>query len=139
MAVTHLSDAFVRINGVDLSDHVKGVDFTYEAEALDDTLMGDDTRSNLAGLKNWSCSVTFAQDYDAAKVDATLFDLVGAAAFAVRVRPDNSDGPGATNQNLNGQAILGSYPPITGAVGDFHEVTVNFLSAGTLTQTSTGT
>ena len=139
MAVTHLSDAFVRINGVDLSDHVKGVDFTYEAEALDDTVMGDDTRSNLAGLLNWSCSVTFLQDYAASKVDATLFSLVGSTGFALRVRPDNSDGPGATNQNINGQCILTSDPPITGSAGDLHEVTANFASAGTLTQTSTGT
>jgi hypothetical protein len=139
MAVTHLSDAFVRVNSVDLSDHVKSVDFTYEAEALDDTLMGDDTRSNLAGLKNWSCSITFAQDYAASEVDATLFSLVGAAAFPLRVRPDNSAGASATNQNINGQAILTSYPPISGAVGDFHETTVTFASAGTLSQSSTGT
>ncbi len=139
MAVMHLSDAFARINSVDLSDHIKSVDFTYEAKALDDTVMGDDTRSNLAGLKNWSCSITFAQDYAASSVDATLFSLVGAAAFSLRVRPDKSDGASATNQNLNGQAILTSYPPITGAVGDFHETTATFASAGTLTQTSTGT
>ena len=135
----HLSDAFVRINSIDLSDQVKGVDFTYEAEALDDTVMGDDTRSNLAGLKNWSVSITFAQNYDAGKVDATLFPLVGAAAFAIRVRPDKSLGASATNKNINGNGILTSYPPITGAVGDFHEVAVEFASAGTLSQSSTGT
>ncbi len=139
MAVTHLSDAFVRLNAIDLSDHVKSVEVTYEAEALDDTLMGDDTRSNLAGLKNWSMSITFAQDYASSSVDATLFDLVGAAAFSIRVRPDKSTAASATNQNINGNCILTSYPPLSGSVGDFHETTVTLASASTLNQTSTGT
>ena len=139
MAITHLSDAFVRLNTVDLSDHVKSVEVTYEAEALDDTVMGDDTRSNLAGLKNWSMSITFLQDYAASSVDATLFSLVGAAAFAIRVRPDKSTVAGATNQNINGNCILTSYPPLSGAVGDLHETTITLASAGTLSQTSTGT
>jgi hypothetical protein len=134
MAVMHLSDAFVEINSVDLSDHVKSVELTYEAEALDDTVMGDDTRSNLAGLLNWGISVTFAQDYAASEVDATLFTLVGATAFTVTVRPDKSDGVGATNPNYSGSAILTSYPPVSGAVGDFHETTVTFAPASTLTR-----
>jgi hypothetical protein len=139
MAVTHLSDAMVRVNSVVLSDHVKSVELSYEAEPLDDTVMGDATRSNLAGLKNWNLSVTFAQDYAATEVDATLFSLIGAAAFPVTVRPDSSTATSATNPNFNGTAILTSYPPVGGAVGDFHETTATFASAGDLTRATTGT
>jgi len=48
---------------------------------LDDTVMGDTTRSNIAGLLNWSIDVEFLQDFASAKVDATLFALVGSASF----------------------------------------------------------
>jgi hypothetical protein len=134
MAQQLFTDAFVSINGVDLSAHVKSVSLNYEAEMLDDTVMGDTTRSMAAGLKNWSVEVEFLQDYAASKVDATLFQLVGAAAFAIIIRPDNSDGVSATNPNFTGNVVLESYPPVTGTVGDLHTTRATFRAAGALSR-----
>jgi hypothetical protein len=130
MAQKVLTDAFVSVNGVDLSDQVNSVTLTYEAEQKDDTMMGDGTRSNMPGLKNWSAEVTFGQNFDAAKVDATLFPLVGSSGFTLLIREVKSTAVGATNPNYSGGATLASYPPLSGKVGEFHEVTAKFVPAG---------
>ena len=131
MATFVYTDASVVVNSVDLSDHVKSCTLNYEAEMLDDTVMGDTTRSNMAGLLNWSSDVDFLQDFASAKVDATLFTLVGAAAFTVVLKP-TSGSVSATNPSFTGSAVLESYPPMTGGVGDLETVSVTFRSAGTL-------
>ena len=133
MAAFVFTDASVVINAVDLSDHVKSVTVDYSAASEDDTVMGDDTKSSIAGLKEWSMSVEFAQDHAANNVDATLFPLIGAAAFTVTVRP-TSAAVSATNPNFTGLCILSSYPPMGGSVGDFATTTAEFASAGTLSR-----
>jgi len=135
MATMVYTDAFVSINAVDLSDHVKSVTLTYEAEILYDTVMGTSgTRSSKPGLKNWTLEVNFLQDYAAANVDATLFPLVGAAAFTCIVRANKTAGVGATNPNFSGLAVLASYPPLTGEVGALGTATASFRSAGALSR-----
>ena len=131
MATFVYTDASVVVNSVDLSDHVKSCTLNYEAEMLDDTVMGDTTRSNIAGLLNWSIDVEFLQDFAAAKVDATLFSLVGAAAFTVTVKP-TSGSVSSTNPSFSGSMVLESYPPMTGSVGDLETASATFRSAGTL-------
>jgi hypothetical protein len=133
MATFVYTDASVTVNTVDLSDHVKSCTVNYEAEMLDDTVMGDTTRSNLAGLLNWSIDVEFLQDFAAAKVDATLFALIGSASFTVIVKP-TSGSVSSTNPSFSGSVVLESYPPMSGAVGDLETASATFRSAGTLTR-----
>jgi hypothetical protein len=124
------TNAYVSINSVDVSAHVKSITLNYEAELLDDTVMGTaGTRSNFPGLKNWSLEVNFLQDYDAGSVDATLFALVGAAAFPVAVRAVNS-AISTSNPEYQGPAVVESYPPLTGEVGALATATVMFKPAG---------
>ncbi|HEU0139610.1 MAG TPA: hypothetical protein VFQ79_07865 [Bryobacteraceae bacterium] len=133
MAVLVLKDARVEVNSVQLSDHVRSVTLTVNADEVEDTNMGDNTHVRLAGLKDWSISVEFAQNFAAASVDATLFPLIGAAAFPVKVRP-TSGVVGPTNPEYSGNAILTEYSPIDGAVGDLATTSVNFVAAGDLTR-----
>lgn len=133
MATIVLTDAFVSINGVDLSDHVKSVTLPYAAEMLDDTVMGDDTRSNKGGLKTWSITIEFLNDWAANEVDATLFPLVG-STFTIIVRPVNTGGVSATNPNFTGTGILESYPPLGNQVGELATTSVTVQSAGTLSR-----
>ena len=133
MAVFLLSDYDVTINGVPLFDHVKSVALNYNAEMLDDTVMGDDTRSRLPGLLDWSIEIEFLQDYAASKVDVTMFALVGAAAFPCLLRPTSS-AKSATNPEFTGQGVLESYAPMAGTIGDIAGTTCTIQSAGTLTR-----
>lgn len=132
MSAFILKDAEIIINTVDLSDHVLSAQLNYSGDLQEDTSMGDGTRSRLSGLKDWSLEVTFKQDYASGSVDATLFSLIGAASTAVSFKPVKSDAIGETNPKYNGNAILESYPPVGGGVGELAQTTVTFQADGDL-------
>jgi len=133
MAQIVLTDAFVSYNSVDLSDHVRSVTLTYSSELQDDTAMGDTTRSRTGGLLDWSADVDFYADEASAKVAQTFFPLVGSTATLI-VRPDNSDGVGATNPNYTGTAAVESIPLVSGTVGELAMSPVRFVAAGALSR-----
>lgn len=130
MATFVLSDASVVVNSVDLSDHVQQVAIDTGVESHDDTAMGDDTRSAAGGLLTWGIEVTFLQDFASDKVDATLNGLVGSTTVVV-VKP-TSGAVSSTNPSWTGTALLTSYGPISGSVGDQAVAAASFASAGTL-------
>lgn len=130
MAHFVFTDARVEINSVVLSDHVESVSLEYKAELQDDTNMGDTTRQRLGGLKDWSVTVNFRQDFAASEVDATLFSLVGVATI-IKVRP-TSAAIGATNPEYVGTGILESYRPVGDTVGNVAAAPVTFQAAGDL-------
>lgn len=132
MASLIFDDASVVINAVDLSDRVQSVTLNYSAELQDETAMGDDTRVNKGGLKNWSFDIEFKQDFAVGEVDATLFSLVG-STFTITVKP-TSAAVAATNPSYSGTGILESYNPIGNSVGDLATAPVTVQSAGTLTR-----
>jgi len=127
MATLILDDASVVLNSVDLSDHVKSVALTYEADLQDNTAMGDNTKSNQGGLKNWSMDVTFNQDFAAGEVDATIFPIVGSDVPVV-VKP-TSAAVSATNPSYSGTGVIGSYNPMGGSVGDLQQTSVSISPA----------
>lgn len=130
MATLIWTDAYFLCNAVNLSGFTRSLTLNYEAEMLDDTVMGTTgTRSNRPGLKNWSIEAEFLQDYAAGAVDATLFPLVGAAAFAIEIRP-TSAAVSATNPKYTGNAVLETYPPLSGEVGALGTVSASFRSGG---------
>lgn len=130
MAHFVFTDARVEINSVVLSDHVESVSLEYKAELQDDTNMGDTTRQRLGGLKDWTVTINFRQDFAASEVDATLFPLVGVAT-SIKVRP-TSAAIGATNPEYAGTGMLESYRPIGDTVGNVAAAPVTFQAAGDL-------
>ena len=125
----------IEVNGKNLSDHLTDVSLTYEADEIESTSSGTtvNDKSFIAGLRSWKVDATLQQDYDALSVDATLFALVGADPFTIKVRPTSAV-KGATNPSFEGNAILTSYPPISGAVGELAKVSVSFRGTGALTR-----
>lgn len=132
MATFVMTDGFVSINSVDLSDHVKRVTLNYEAETQDNTHMSDNTRLMQGGLKNWSMEVEFSQDFASGEVDATLFSLVGTTTTVI-ARPTSSS-VSTTNPNFTGTALLTSYTPLSGTVGEQAPATASFVAAGDLSR-----
>ena len=126
------TNAHVSINSVDQSDHVRSATLEYTSELLDNTAMGDDTRSRVGGLKDWTLTVEFYQDFADNDLDEQLFALVGTTT-TVAIRPVNTTAS-ATNPEYTGTAILESAPPLGGAVGELAMITATFRSAGTLTR-----
>lgn len=125
----------IEVNGKDLSAFLTDVSLTYEADEIESTSSGTtvNDKTFIAGLRSWKVDATLQQDYDALSVDATLFSLVGADPFTIKVRPTSAV-KGATNPSFEGSAILLSYPPVSGAVGELAKVSVSFRGTGALTR-----
>ena len=134
MASFVLYDASVVVQSVDLSDHVRSVTIDAGQALQDDTAMGDTFQSNAAGLATWSVTIEFLQDFAASKVDATLQPRLGIGNTTTLVIKPTSGSVSGTNPSYSGTAILESYNPVSGSVGDQAMATATFQSASALTR-----
>ncbi len=123
-------DAKVLINSVDLSDCVRSVTINTEAEDLEDTAMGDDYRSRIGGLKDWSVDIEWNQDFDTGKVDATVWPLLG-DVVPISINPFNET-TSPTNPQYAGSALVSEYNPLDGSVGDLGTTSVSWPGSGPL-------
>lgn len=134
MAKHMIRDASLVVNGVDLSAHTKSVEISSSAEDVNVTAMGATGVQRVPGLRDESLSVTWLQDYAAAKVDATLSPLyTGGTSFTVVVKP-TSAAVSATNPSFTATCYLLEYQPIAGEVGSAHEVESTFVVDGVWTR-----
>lgn len=133
MASHVLNDATVVINSVDLSDHVRSVELTYDADEQDNTAMGNDGfSSTLTGLKSGTVNLEFNQDYAASSVDDTLWPLFG-TSFSIAIRA-TSGAISTSNPEWQGTASMFSYTPIGGSVGQTNTTPVTLKVQGAITR-----
>lgn len=123
-----LTDARIEIDANVVSTDANQVSLSYEAETQDDTAFGDDTRSSAGGLKNWSAEVTFLQDFAAAGIDSIMFPLVG-TTVTVKFRSTTA-AIGGSNPEYTGSAVISSYSPFGGSVGDMATANVSMVPGG---------
>jgi hypothetical protein len=133
MATLVLTDAYVLINAIDHSARARQVKINYKAETPENTGMGVTTKSRLPGLKDWDVEIEFNQDFAAANVDEKMFSLVGAAAFAIEIRP-TSGARSTSNPAFTGNALLADYSPIGNKVGDVAVAPIKLMGTGTLSR-----
>jgi hypothetical protein len=124
----------VLLDAVDLSDHLKSATLTYTADSPEFTASGDGTREYLGGLKQWSVSLEFNQDYAANEVDITLFSIVG-TVVALELKADDA-ATDVTNPSFEGNVVVTSYQPLGGSIGDAVMAPVSLQGSGTLTRAS---
>lgn len=134
MAKFVLKDAEIVINSVDLSARVNAATLDINPDLPEANTMGTFFKERLVGLSDATLSVTFTQDMSSGSVDATLFPLVGAAPFVVTAMADKTAGIGVTNPRFSMSAVLGTYQPIQGTIGDTALVNATFPSSGALTR-----
>lgn len=137
MATVHFRNAYIWVNGVDLSADSAEVTLNYGSETLDETAFGDTTRINKGGLLTWSVGIRFHQDFRSGGVDATMFALVGTTT-CFELRPHNSCST-TINPRYSGVAILSAYPPMGGQVGTLLDVQAQLESASVLDRLATAT
>lgn len=127
-----LTDASLVWNAVDLSADVKSIELSYTVAEEDDSTMGDTAVGRLTGLEDVTGSITFKQNYDASKVDATM---MASKRSAVTITIKAASGAVAvTNPSFSGPGFWTSYPPISGDHGSAHEVSVSFVGSDTWTR-----
>lgn len=143
MAKQILTNAFVQINGVDLSNHASSVTVESSADEVDLTSFGPSGYREFGqGFKDATVTVTFFQDYAAASVHQTLQPLYDSGGtFSVYIKPVNAT---TTSTNPRIELVTSKmygYSPIAGAVGEASTMDVSFRNAGTagVTYGTTGT
>lgn len=127
-------DAYISLDSNDLSGYAQSLELPLSVETLDDTAMGDTTRSNAAGLKTWTATINFHQSFVNGELDSIIYALWNAGtAFACEFRP-TSGSVSTSNPKFTGNGIISEYTPLTGSVGDQLTVPVTIVAAGTLTR-----
>ena len=122
---------FLKIGGVDLTDHTVGFALSQGAEEVDLTTFGDATRQFGAGYKNWSLTAELDQDFAAGKTHATLSTMLG-STMSVVCRWHSTLAVGSTNPQFSGGGVLLEYPPLDGSPGERLTVNISIRGNGTL-------
>ena len=134
MARIVLTDAYVKLNNVDLSDHIASVEIAQSFDAVETTAFGDSGRTRTGGLEDSSITLSFHQDFASGSVDATIAPLVGGtAAFEVRA-VGTATAVGPTNPKWTGIVLVTEWNPLSGAVGELSTADVTWPVSGQVTR-----
>jgi len=136
MAGLVLTNAYVTINSVNLSDHITSITINTTDDVIDTTAFGSTARTRVAGLGDNSVTIEFQQDYAAANVEATIntsgSSLVGTTTTIV-VKPNGST-TSATNPSYTFSALVSEWQPLNGAVGELATASVTWPISGEITK-----
>ena len=134
MARIVLTDAYIKLNNVDLSDHIASVEIAQSFDEVETTAFGDGGRTRVAGLEDSSISLAFHQDFASSSVDQTISPLVGGtAAFEIRA-VGTATAVSATNPKWTGTVLVTEWNPLSGAVGELSTADVTWPVSGQVTR-----
>lgn len=134
MARIVLTDAYIKLNNVDLSDHIASVEIAQSFDSIETTAFGDSGRTRTGGLEDSSITLSFHQDFASASVDATIAPLVGGtAAFEIRA-VGTATAVSSTNPKWTGTVLVTEWSPLSGAVGELSTADVTWPVSGQVTR-----
>jgi hypothetical protein len=133
MARIVLTNAFISVGGVDLSDLVASVTLSETFDVVETTAFSSTAaKTRVAGLEDNSVTLEFHQDFATSEVEQTIYPLLGTAA-AVIVKP-NGSATGAFNPSYSFDAIISEWTPINGSVGELATASVTWPVTGAITK-----
>lgn len=128
-----LTNAFISVGGVDLSDLVASVTLNETFDVVETSAFSSTAaKTRVAGLEDNSITLEFHQDYATGEVEQTIYPLLGTAA-AVIVKPNGST-TSAFNPSYTCSAIISEWTPINGAVGELASASVTWPVSGAITK-----
>jgi hypothetical protein len=127
----------VKINSVDLSDHVKSITLNRNFDELEVTAMGDSSHRFTKGLESSTLTLSFLSDTAAASVNATLQAAWG-TTVAFSLLQTKGTAVSATNPLYTGSILVNKTTDINGAVGDIATQDITFTVNSVVTVASTG-
>jgi hypothetical protein len=138
MAVFLSNNVGVKVNSVDLSDHVTSVTINRSFDELEVTAMGDSGHKFVKGLEASSITIDFLNDTASANVLATLQAAWGTNVPIVLLQAKGT-AVSATNPLYTATCLVNNTTDINGAVGDMSTQSITFTVSGTIAVASTGT
>jgi hypothetical protein len=138
MAVFLSNNVGVKVNTVDLSDHVTSVTLNRTFDELEVTAMGDSGHKFVKGLEASSVTIDFLNDTATANVLATLQAAWGTSVTVVLLQTKGT-AVSATNPLYTILSLVNNTTDINGAVGDLGTQSVTWTVNGTVAVATTGT
>ena len=137
MAVFMSNNVGVKVNSVDLSDHVTSVTLNRSFDELEVTAMGDSGHKFIKGLEASSITIDFLNDTATANVLATLQAAWGTNVPIVLLQAKGT-AVSATNPLYTATCLINNTTDINGATGDLSTQSLTFNVSGTVAVASTG-
>ena len=138
MAVFLNNKVGVKVNSVDLSDHVQSITLNRTFDELEVTAMGDSGHKFVKGLEASSVTIDFLNDTASANVLQTLQAAWGTNVTVVFLQ-DKGTAVSATNPLYTMTCLVNNTTDINGAVGDLGMQSVTWNVSGTVAVATTGT
>ena len=138
MAVMLNSLVGVKINSVDISDHVSSATLTQNFDELEITSLGDTSHKFTKGLEASTLSLDFFNDFAASQVTPTLQAAYGTTVTAVLI-PVKGTAVSASNPLYTVSILINNLTPISGDVASINASSISFTCNSTVVQTTTGT
>jgi len=138
MAVFLNNTVGLKINAIDLSDHVTSVTLNRAADELEISAMGDTAHKFVKGLESATLTVSFLNDTATSNVLQTLNAAFG-TTVAVKMVQAKVPAVSATNPLYTFDILVNNLTPINGAVGDIGTQDITFTVNSVVTVADTGT
>lgn len=138
MAIFLNNKVGLKINSVDLSDHVTSITLNYAADELEVTAMGDTAHKFVKGLESGSLTVSFLNDTATANVLQTLNSAFGTTVGCKAIQ-EKGTAVSAANPVYEFDILVNNLTPINGAVGDMATQDITFTLNSKLTVNAAGT
>ena len=138
MAVMLNNKVGVKINSVDLSDHVSSITLNRNFDELEVTAMGDTAHRFVKGLEASSVTINFFNDTATANVLQTLQAAWGTSVACVLLQ-DKGTAVSATNPLYTFNILVNKTTDINGAVGELATQDITFTINGATTVATSGT
>jgi len=138
MAIFLQNNVGVKINSVDISDHVTSATLSQIFDEVEVTSMGSNSHQFVKGLETSTLQINFLNDFAASNVMATLQAAYGTTVTAV-ILPVKGTAVSATNPLYTVSILVNNLTPVNGAVGDVSSSSITFTCNSTVVQTTTGT
>ena len=137
MAVFLNNGVGVKVNSVDLSDHVNNITLNRNFDELEVTAMGDSGHKFIKGLEASSITLDFLNDTATSSVLQTLQAAWGTNVTVVLLQ-NKGTAVSATNPLYTMTALINGTTDINGATGDLATQSVTWNVSGTVAVASTG-
>jgi hypothetical protein len=131
MAVFLNNNVGVKINSVDLSDHVTSVTINRVFDELEVTAMGDSSHKFVKGLEASTVTIDFLNDTASANVLATLQAAWGTTVTAIFIQTKGT-AVSAANPTYTVSLLVNNTTDINGAVGDIGTQSITFTANSTV-------
>ena len=137
MAVFLNNGVGVKVNSVDLSDHVNSITLNRNFDELEVTAMGDSGHKFIKGLEASSITLSFLNDTASASVLQTLQAAWGTNVTVVLLQ-NKGTAVSATNPLYTMTVLVNGTTDINGATGDLSTQDVTWNVSGTIAVSPTG-